>query len=71
MEIFYINKYIKIHPGATKYYKEINFINTKNSECNLDSLSCNLMPNKNLKKVYWKYDKIPGLLSDFKLDDTL
>ena len=71
LNMFYINKYIKIHPGATKYYKEINFINNKNSECNLDSLSCNLMPNRNLKKIYWKYDKLPGLLSDFKLDNTL
>lgn len=69
LEMFNINENIKMHSGANKFYKEINFINDgSNKDCEYNNIfkSCNLSPSLNLKKIYWKYDKIPFLLNQFE-----
>lgn len=69
LEMFYINKHIKYHPGSYKFYKDIGYIHVgedKNCKYNIKSGECILVPSLDLKKVYWKYDKIPGLLNKFK-----
>lgn len=66
LEMFYIDKNAKYHDGAIKYYKEIGYINNKESECKIqDNNMCNLLPYENKKQHYWKYEKIPGLEISF------
>jgi len=61
LEMFYINKNIKIHVGAYKFYKEIGYINLEgNKDCNynMEKSTCNLVPSLDKKEVYWKYKNI-------------
>jgi len=59
LDMAYINKYIKIHPGAYDYMKEIGFIIN-------DSVKQKLTLNNNENyKHYWKYNKIG--LNKYKL----
>jgi uncharacterized protein len=61
LEMFYINKHIKIHPGSYKFYNEIGYINIDgNKDCkyDIDKSTCNLVPGLDKKNVYWKYKSI-------------
>lgn len=69
LEMFYINKNVKYHKGAYKLYREIGYINinnNKNCEFKGTDNTCNLVPYLNKKNYYWKYEKLPGLQSEFK-----
>jgi hypothetical protein len=61
LEMFYINKNIKIHNGAYKFYKEVGYINIDgNKDCvyDIDKSACNLVPGIDKKNIYWKYKKL-------------
>ena len=67
IEMAYLNKFIPYHPGALKYLKDIGFItNESNPKCMefAGTSKCKLDEDEiDIKKYYWKYDKIG--LKDF------